>query len=212
METFAISMTLLGAVAIIAAIAGALNIAGVAEIPAMASRTLRVLLFLFGGLFFLIGLGSFAAPLDDETGPGPDRGPSTSAPPPTTPPHDPNWAYVQAANAACQESNRAYESYPEPPEGAGDEENEQWAKVWGDITAQLANRLHAIEPPASLQEDHDAAVFRLDNLADSLTSAGVALGAGDPWGYDQNLANAESHALEFNRITQYTLGLSECAW
>lgn len=216
MEALRISMTLLGAVAILAALAGAFNVAGVAEVPVMNSRTIRVLMFCFGSLFLLIGLlglFGFENGSDDERTPTPD--PSATTPTPSTDDGGQQGSpdassYTQEANAECRGHDGALASLGAPSEEWSDDQFVQYVFARSDLTNRLADALATITPPDAARDDHDSAVFWLVQVADSFSSAGVALRAGDEIGWDQGLDNAESYAADFNRIAQQTLGLSDC--
>ncbi len=215
MEAFGISLALLGATSIVAALAGALNLVGVAEIPAMKSKSVRVVLFLVGVVFLLLGFGAIEQGSANtsaieggstETSP---PGENPDPPPPSGDPEDGVQVYRNAANAACGNVETAWVALPVPDENAGDDEWVAFALDAADMMDGLHEDLSTLMPPGAMTQDHDTLLTHLGNLRDSWESAGVALRAGDPWGFDQHLEWAEGYAADFDRVAK-RLSLASC--
>jgi hypothetical protein len=211
-EAFGITLALLGAASIVAAIAGALNLAGVAEIPAMQSRALRVVLAVVGTLFLLLGFGAIEEARSTGTttssGPGPS-GTTSDSPPSDSNSDSPRPSeYSNLANSACQQSLTQFAQLDTPPEGSDDRSFVEYTFTSADIITGLLEELSVLTPGAASSQ-HETLLFHLGNYRDSLEGAAVALRAGDPYGFDNGWEQALTYSFDFNRAAQ-SLSLNAC--
>jgi hypothetical protein len=218
-EASGFTLMVLGAAATIAALAGQLNVAGVAEFPLMKSGVLRAALFLTGGFFFLIGLGlvsdvtatsTTGPPSDPGPGPGSDSSPvQPSSEPETTTTPEGQSSYARAVNAACEAAASRAQQLPELPENANDDQLVQYTLTWADNVAILWDSLANISPAGGVPDDHETLLFKLELYHDNLEDAGYGLRAGDGYTFDNNINRVESLAFDYNRVAK-ALDLPSC--
>jgi hypothetical protein len=215
-EASGFTLAILGAAAVVAALAGQLNLAGVAEFPLMQSSILRILLFVVGGFFFFIGLGLIGQ-ANTVPGPGPEPGPSVSPspepsettspdPPPTTVAPIPT-SYEAAANAACLKAQPLFQKATAPPQNADDEQLSQASLTYAAALEALWNGLANVA--GQVPADHETLLFKLEQYHDNIEDAGYALRAGDPYTYENNWNNEETLRLDYN-LTAEGLQLAAC--
>lgn len=218
MEASGFTLMVLGAAATIAALAGQLNVAGVAEFPLMKSGLLRTALFVVGAFFFLIGLGLVSNVTTSTTGTPPgggsEPGPSPSDPgdrpdtPQQTEPQSED-SYAEAGNAACTAAASRAQPMPDLPENPSDEQLVQYALTWADNITVLWDSLAGISPVGGVPDDHQTLLFKLDLYHDNLEDAAYGLRAGDPYTFDNNIARVGSLAFDYNRVAK-DLNLAAC--
>jgi hypothetical protein len=214
-EASGFTLMVLGAAATIAALAGQLNVAGVAEFPLMKSGLLRAALFVVGAFFFLIGLGLVSNVTTTGTSPGGGSepgGPSVpgngSDTPIETQPPDEN-SYASAANAACAGAASRAQPMPELSENASDEQLVQYTLTWADNVQVLWDHLARVSPAGGVPDDHQTLLFKLDLYHDNLEDAAYGLRNGDPYTFDNNIDRVESLAFDYNRVAT-ALALPAC--
>ncbi|GAA3536920.1 hypothetical protein [Kribbella ginsengisoli] len=217
MESLGISLALLGAVSLVAAITNGLHFINV-EIPALTSPALRWTLAIVGLAFLYVG---FAVRTEPPTSPGDGPRPtaipatvqptssvltSESVPTAKVPPSTIAVSYSQRAMTFCAASVKEIKALGTP---ATDEDYLNRTFDLAAILEQLGTKLDSLTPQAPDPNRHAQLLSHLSSTAQSLDSAGIALRAGDLIGYQQHLTNGDQFLADFNRVAT-RLSLNNC--
>ncbi|WP_133999827.1 hypothetical protein [Kribbella sp. VKM Ac-2566] len=206
MDTAGITIALLGAVSLVAAITNGLRFINI-EVPALASPALRWALAIVGLALLIAGFVLFGRPADGTNGPPP--APTTSRPATPNPPPDSSAsdrAYSQQAASYCAASASRINALTQP---TTDDERINYTFDLAAVLEQLATNLGTLTQSSHDPGKHHQLVFRISNTADSLNGAATALRTGDRDGYNQGWNNADQYRADFNRVA-VELSLNGC--
>jgi hypothetical protein len=219
-ENFGFTIGVLGAVSLVAALAGGLSFADI-RFPALTSPPLRWALAIVGLILLVAGFlmiresratvdpaftppdSSTSAGVSDPTTQSSPRSQSTTGPEPS----DAN--YVSQANASCAASTRRVVGLSAPSSDDSDQSWIEYTFSYAEILETLAQDLGRLTPPAASSEKHNGLLFHLQLMTESLNSAAVALRAGDQTGYQTHSDNADQYQTTFNRFARQ-LSLGDC--
>lgn len=226
METAGVTLLVLGAASLVAAVAGGLKFWEM-EFPLLASRVLRIILALVGSFFFLVGFGLLAmawvgpiptppapastsammGPADSSDAPdsptaAPDPTPTPEPTPTSEPASDPMADYQEAANAAC---TRVSQSTPAFTEDHG------WYSQASQLWAGLAQELHTLSPPVDTGTAHTSLVDHFQWASRAAANAGQALYVGDPNAYQTAVGEIYYVGSQID-VYAASLSLPECSW
>lgn len=208
MEALGTSLALLGAVSVVAALAGALNIAGLAEVPAIGSKTVRVVLFLVGGLFMLMGLGflttSGALPADSD---GSDGGSATRSGGGGRSEQSVEQDFLNQARQVCQELNERFAEFPSVSDNAPPAQYVALYSSISDVFGEVALQFGAIPSPPRLQDDYGRFVSMLREMSVHAANVAQAVRNGDRQTAQREQGLFRSLLPESSRVAG-SLGLS----
>ncbi|MFD2081581.1 hypothetical protein [Actinopolymorpha cephalotaxi] len=219
-------LLILGALCIVAALAGSVSGFGV-RIPALTSPPLRVALGITGAALMFVPLavmfsshsekrevfGPEPTHTDTPTPPPPEPAPPTppsrDPAPPTSPKRESGSSrssFTQAVNTECSKSAKKLDSMPNP---ASNDEHIQSSFDTSDELKRLWKSLNEIRPPSGADSIYISMLNQLGEMASATEKAGSALEAGDPWGYSQEWDRYGIVARNFARFAR-ELNLDAC--